>query len=92
MNSSEHDWVNALVEHFADLVATKLNDGRQKTGPQPRLLDVTQAALYIGRSPSAVRYMEKHGQLPCVRSDRRIFFDIRDLDRWIEDNKWINEK
>ena len=92
MNSSESDWVNALVEHFADLVASKLNNGRQKTGTQARLLDVAQTALYIGRSPTAVRYMEKHGQLPCVRTDRRIFFDIRDLDRWIEDNKCTSEK
>lgn len=27
------------------------------------------------------------GKLPVVRADRRVFLDVRDLDRWIDANK-----
>jgi hypothetical protein len=31
------------------------------------------------------------GKIPTVRSDRRVFLDRLDLDKWIDDNKtgWV---
>jgi excisionase family DNA binding protein len=54
---------------------------------RPRLLKVEQAAVYIGRTKDAIQHMIANGKLPTVRSDRRVFIDMRDLDAWIEENK-----
>lgn len=52
-----------------------------------RLLSVRETALYLGRSEIAVREMTWNGKLPHIRTDRRVMFDIRDLDRWIDENR-----
>ena len=91
--------MDAILDGFAELVASKLNDrlssdsgsaGARKGAVRPRLLDVDQAALYIGRSKHSVYRMISDGLLPTVRADRRVFLDVRDLDTWIEANKCRN--
>ena len=49
-----------------------------------RLLNVNEAAKYIGRSPHAIRHMIAKGQIKCVRRDGRVQLDRIDLDTWIE--------
>ncbi|MCI0407279.1 MAG: helix-turn-helix domain-containing protein [Acidobacteria bacterium] len=57
---------------------------------EPRLLDVKAAAAYLGLSPWTVRALP----VPRVRLElsngkelRRVLFDRRDLDAWIEQQK-----
>ncbi len=52
-----------------------------------RLLNVREAAKYIGRTESAVRELVWNEKLPHIRCDRRVMLDIRDLDRWIDTNR-----
>ena len=52
-----------------------------------RLLTVEEASVYIGRSVCALRELYWAGKIPIVKSDRRIFLDVYDLDKWIEQNK-----
>ncbi|MEK6545760.1 MAG: helix-turn-helix domain-containing protein [Nitrospinota bacterium] len=52
-----------------------------------RLLSVSEASTYLGRSIPALRELIWAGKLPIVRSDRRIFLDVQDLDRWIDSHK-----
>lgn len=54
---------------------------------QRRLLSVREASTYLGRSVPALRELIWAGKLPIVRSDRRIFLDVQDLDRWIDTHK-----
>lgn len=82
--------MTGILEHFVDLLASKLATHLQKghgLALPPRLLSVDQAAVYIGRTKEAVQYLLAVGKLPAVRSDRRVFLDIHDLDRWIEEHK-----
>lgn len=51
----------------------------------PRLLNVKQAAEYLGRTESAVRQLIHKKVLPVVRFDRAIRIDVRDLDRLIDE-------
>ncbi len=88
-------FLSALLEGFADQVADKVYDRLQGSslapagaGVHPRLLDVEQAAVYIGRSKSGVYHLIHTEALPVVHSDRRVFIDVRDLDRWIYMNKY----
>ncbi len=52
-----------------------------------RLLTVREAGKYIGRTESAVRELVWNGKLAHIRTDRRVMLDIRDLDRWIDENR-----
>ena len=81
--------IDSLVEELAERVAAKVVERTQgASGPvKPRLLTAGQAAVYMGRTKEAVQHMISSGKLPTVRSDRRVFLDIRDLDAWIEENK-----
>lgn len=64
------------------------NTQRQSKEPlRKRLLTVSEASIYLGRSIPALRELIWAGKLSIVRNDRRIFLDIQDLDRWIESHK-----
>jgi excisionase family DNA binding protein len=83
--------LDALIERMAEKVAARLQNGDQRAPVngevRPRLLTVEQAAVYIGRTKDAIQHMIASCKLPTVRSDRRVFIDMRDLDAWIEGNK-----
>jgi len=49
-----------------------------------RLYSVDDAAIYLGRTPWAVRELIYRGALPSIRADRRVQVDVRDLDAFIE--------
>jgi len=55
---------------------------------QPVLLDVKQAAVYLGRSEQSVQHLIFQKDLPVVRSGRRVHLHRRDLDSWIEKNTY----
>lgn len=82
--------LEVLLNELADKIAQRISQEQRSPGTasiKPRLLTVEQAAVYIGRSKASVQHMVSSGQLPTVRPDRRVFIDIADLDRWIEENK-----
>jgi len=55
---------------------------------QPLLLTVKQAAVYLGRSEQSVQHLIFQKDVPVVRIGRRVHLDRRDLDVWIEKNKY----
>lgn len=61
--------------------------GAFKEPLRKRLLSVQEASIYIGRSIPALRELIWAGRLPIVKTDRRIFLDVLDLDKWIDQNK-----
>lgn len=74
--------LDLLADAIATRVAAQLNQAEE-----PRLLSVNQAAIYIGRTPKAVRHLTATGALPVVREGARIHLDRADLDSWIEMRK-----
>jgi len=79
--------VEELLDSLADRVASKLKPFLGSASIQPRLMSVKHASEYLSRSEQAVQHLIAGGKLPTVRSDRRVFLDRLDLDRWIEENK-----
>lgn len=59
----------------------------QSARPTKRLYDLPEASIYLGRTVAGVRALVNAGRIPAVRLDRKIQFDIFDLDRIIEDSK-----
>ncbi|MBV8833527.1 MAG: helix-turn-helix domain-containing protein [Acidobacteriaceae bacterium] len=82
--SSPRDTVEFFLNAMADAIADRLE---QRQDARRRLLDVAQTAEYLGMTESAVYNLVSDGKLSPVRFDRRIRFDIRDLDKLIEEAK-----
>jgi excisionase family DNA binding protein len=63
--------------------------GTEKGGMKERhLVNVKEAAEYLAISPTSLRRNQWNGGIPYVRIGKRILFDIKDLDRFIEMNKY----
>jgi excisionase family DNA binding protein len=80
------DCFEELIERVAAKVVERFDTATG--GPmRQRLLTVKQAAEVLGRSVPAVQHIISSGGIRVVKSDRRTFIDIRDLDAWIERSK-----
>ena len=55
--------------------------------PTPRLLNVESAAHYLGATTWSVRKLAWDKEVPHVRIGQRLLFDIKDLDKFIEQAK-----
>lgn len=55
---------------------------------QPVLLNVKQAAVYLGRTEQSVQHLIFQRDLPVVRMGRRVHLHRRDLDAWIMKNTY----
>jgi excisionase family DNA binding protein len=53
-----------------------------------RLLTVKEVAVYLAVSEREVYNMLSKNELRSVRHGRRLMVDLRDLERWIEGNKF----
>jgi excisionase family DNA binding protein len=81
--------LEGILDALAARVAARLRSDSVKPADQalrPRLLTVEQAAMYIGRTKEALQHMTATRKIPVVRDGRRVFVDIRELDRWIDRN------
>ena len=52
-----------------------------------RLYTIKEAAEYLGRSTWSMRELVWAGKIPFVKDGRKFYFDIKDLDDYIEKNK-----
>jgi excisionase family DNA binding protein len=77
--------LDALADAIAERVLQRLLAALDKD--KCRLLDVSAAAAYIGRTPSALRHLIAKGTIPSVRRDGRVQLDRADLDNWLEMGK-----
>ena len=82
-------FVDALAEKVADRVGARLAQANNGTTIKPRLLSIEQAGQYLSRSAHSVRHLITAGKLPVVKLDNRIFLDVRDLDRVIDESKQV---
>ena len=82
--SPTDQFVEAIAQRVAAILAPKIETANAL---RPRLLTVDQAAVYLGRTDSAIRGMLKRGVVPRMRIDGRVMFDVQDLNALIEQNK-----
>jgi len=73
---------------------TKTHKGLQKAqgigNPmRKRLFTLKEAAEYLGRKDYGMRELAWSGDMPVVKreKDRKLYFDLYDLDSYIEQNK-----
>jgi excisionase family DNA binding protein len=82
ITSTGNQGLDALADAIAERVYRRLTADLQRDNS--RLLDVAAAAVYLGRSESAVRHLIGKKAIPCVRRDGRVQLDRQDLDDWLE--------
>ena len=75
---------------FAHMIAEQLRSVFEPllhpaTGVQQRLFTVEQAAIYLGRSETAVRQLIQKGTLPVTKIDGKVQIDRAALDKLIAD-------
>lgn len=75
---------SALAIEIREAVKAAIEEWRPV---QSRLLTTAEAAQYLKLSLRSMKAMQSHGDIPVVRTGRRVMVDIRDLDEWIEENK-----
>jgi len=63
----------------------------QNTGG-PRMLSVTEAAVFIGSSKREITYMLQRGELNALKHGRRTLIDRQDLEAWIAEAKQRKEQ
>lgn len=64
-------------------ITTSTDADNLKT-PSPRLLDAKASGRYLGISSWSARNLGWSGQVPTVRIGRRVLFDLRDLDQYVD--------
>jgi excisionase family DNA binding protein len=79
--------IEMLAKAVSEQILKHLPTG-QASSIQPMLLSVAESAVYLGRSPQAIQHLIFDKSLPVVRVGRRVHLDRRDLDKWIEQNKY----
>jgi hypothetical protein len=72
-----------LIDSIAEAVVRKME---RLMGTQQRLLEIEDAAKYLGMTAHALRH-KAVTQVPVVRVDNKLRFDRRDLDRYIDHAK-----
>ncbi len=89
-DSTLHTLVAAIAEEVASRVKSEMSAHVQNIAVwvQPTLLNVKDAAIYLGRSEQSIQHLIFEKELPVVRVGRRVHLDRRDLDAWIEKNKY----
>ncbi|MFL6448691.1 MAG: helix-turn-helix domain-containing protein [Bryobacteraceae bacterium] len=70
-----------FFEAFAEAIVRRLEP---LVGMRQRLMDVHDAAQYLGMTENAIREKASAGDLPYIRIDGRLRFDRREIDRWID--------
>jgi excisionase family DNA binding protein len=88
--AAQNPMMDMMVTQVAVQVAALLRVEFDRLGGssvQPALLDVKQAAVYLGRSEQSVQHLIFQKDLPVVRAGRRVHLHRADLDAWIEKNK-----
>lgn len=74
-----------LLEMVADKISRRLS--QEPSRLYPRLMTISQAAIYLGRSQRSMKQLTSAGGISPIHIKGRIFWDRFDLDRWIEQRK-----
>lgn len=78
--------IRSLIKETAETVGLLVRDGAAMPVKR-RLLSVEEAAVYMGRTEEAMQHLIATGRIRTVRIDRRVFVDLKDRDKLIQDYK-----
>ena len=77
---------SVTLDQILDLLADKVAARIGPISKSPRLMDLSETAVYLGRSISAVTHLVNKGKLPITKLDGKVQVDRLALDKLIEKN------
>jgi excisionase family DNA binding protein len=80
-----------IVEQVRELATRAIARVQRGSELRPRLLDVDDAARYLSMSDKGIRDLITKGELPYIQripARSPYLIDVRDLDDWIQKNKF----
>ncbi|WP_058189840.1 helix-turn-helix domain-containing protein [Terracidiphilus gabretensis] len=80
--------LNTIAEDVARRILAWLDKRAFNPAQVPALLNVDEAAIYLGRSEYSVRHLMSERAFPVVKVGNRVQIHRADLDKWIEQNKY----
>jgi len=90
MTNSNPPLLDSIIDDITKRIVAGVSDQLRRDGSSPsvspRLMNVADAAVYLGRTKQAVQHMVQQRRIPFVRDGHRVFLDVNQLDRWILDN------
>jgi excisionase family DNA binding protein len=80
--------LNTIADDIARRILIWLEQRATRPASLPALLNVDEAAAYLGRSEYSVRHLMSERAFPIVKVGNRVQLHRADLDKWIEQNKY----
>jgi excisionase family DNA binding protein len=75
-----------VLEEYRRLIlqdVVELLEQRREATVNRKMITIREAAQYLGRTVPALRAMIHRREIPFKRIGRRVFFELKELDRWI---------
>jgi excisionase family DNA binding protein len=77
--------VNQIAQAVAARLLPHLKNSNGSTATlSKKLLTIKEAAVYLGRSETAIYRLVAKRDIPVVRHGRNLRFELRSLDAWVE--------
>ena len=86
LRGTAEEWL-AVLDHLVPNIEAGRLPADKPSPLDSRLMGVNAAAIYMGKTPKAVRHIVAKRLVPAVRIGRRVMIDRRDLDKLIEKSK-----
>ena len=77
----------SALDPMADFIATRVVERVAALTMSHRILTLEEAVEYTGVGADGLKTATATGELRRVDLDRRIRFDVIDIDRWLESKK-----
>jgi len=71
-------------ELLADL--SKIMQG--KVADENRYLPSAEVRTLLKISKGTLQYLRESNQLPCIKIGRKIFYEMKDIQKMMEENRW----
>jgi excisionase family DNA binding protein len=84
MNMFDQQFIDTLADAVAQRVFSRM--APIQTSPR-RLLNVREAAEYLGRTEDAVYQLINRGKIAAIREGRRVHIEVAELDAFVDRGK-----
>jgi hypothetical protein len=70
-----------LLADFAKMLS-------EKSSPDNRYLSSAEVRELLKLSKGTLQYLRESNQLPCIKIGRKIFFEMKDIEKMMSQNRW----
>ncbi len=77
------------LKKFKDELLTDLGKLlKEKSTSENRYLPSTEVRELLKISKGTLQYLRESNQLPCIKIGRKIFYEMKDIEKMMNENRW----